>query len=320
MNPPDVQILIGDCRQKLQTIDDESVQCCVTSPPYWGLRDYGTADQIGLEETPEEWVQQLLVVFEEVWRVLKPDGTLWINLGDCYSVVSNDKKSFRRDRLQVTPTARKLRTLKPKDLVGQPWMMAFALRDAGWYLRQENIWHKPNPMPESCKDRPTRAHEQMFLLSKSECYFYDQKAIREPVTGNAHARGNGVNPKSKFPDGWQSGKGSHDGKTGRYRPRQNASFSAAVNELVDSRNKRSVWTIPAQPYRGAHFATFPKDLVIPCILAGTRIGDRVLDPFAGSGTTGEVAVELGRHVTLIDSQPDYLPMMRERTTRTPALL
>lgn len=245
------RVLVGDALMNLRTLPDESVQCVVTSPPYWGLRDYGANGQLGLEATPDLYVATMVEIFREVWRVLRPDGTLWLNMGDGY---------------------------QGKDLMGMPWRLAFALQADRWWLRCDIIWHKPNPMPESVTDRPTKSHEYLFLLTKSDRYYYDAEAIKEDVTGNAHARGDGVNPKAqnwKTPDGWDTSKGNgghgsfHKEGREKGRPRQNASFSGAVNELVGSRNKRTVWTIASQAFAEAHFATYPEALVEPCILAGT---------------------------------------------------
>jgi DNA modification methylase len=325
-----LEIHCGDALEVLQTLPADSVQCCVTSPPYWGLRDYGVDGQIGLESTPEEFITRVVDVFREVRRVLKPDGVAWVNMGDGYAsgggagVQGSRGQRFGRRHTQETIDLGKRRYdpdrgRKPKDLIGQPWMLAFALRADGWYLRQDIIWHKPNPMPESVTDRCTKAHEYLFLLSKSARYYYDAEALKEPVTGNAHARGVGVNPKAyKTPDGWDTSKGAggHGSihRTGREKGKvkQNESFSKAITGLVDNRNKRSVWTIPSSPYKDAHFATFPANLVKPCVLAGTRAGDAVLDPFAGSGTTGAVALELGRRAVLIELNPDYVRLIRKR--------
>lgn len=338
-------ILQGDALARLRELPDESVQCCVTSPPYWGLRDYGVEGQIGLESTPEEFIARLVEVFEEVRRVLKRDGTCWVNMGDCYETGTNASRGTSKTAKHGywNNSAINLRVsagLKPKDLVGQPWMLAFALRGAGWYLRSDIIWSKPNPMPESCKDRPTKSHEYLFLLTKSQRYYYDYEAILEPVTGGAHARGGGVNPKAiAVPGGWATGSGSHSAidhskPGGSYKgsvpgrmngpgqerrsknPRQNASFSAAVTDLVELRNKRSVWNVAPFAYAEAHFATFPPDLIKPCILAGSRPGDMVLDPFGGSGTTGQVALELGRRATLIELNPEYVKLIERRTSVT----
>lgn len=317
-----ITILQGDALEQLYTLPDESVQCCCTSPPYWGLRDYGVAGQIGLETTLEEFIEKLVAVFAQVRRVLKKDGTCWVNMGDCY--ISNPAADFGdpkypkgRDRIANQPSRARHGGLKPKDLVGQPWMLAFALRADGWYLRSDIIWHKPNPMPESVTDRPTKAHEYLFLLTKSLRYYYDAEAIKEPVTGNAHPRGDGVNPKSrgyKTPGKNSRVNVSHCGAAPQSR--QNESYSAAVVGLVDTRNKRDVWTVATEPYAEAHFATFPPSLIRPCILAGSRPGDMVLDPFGGSGTTGAVSLELGRRATLIELNPDYIPLIEKRCAIT----
>jgi len=252
-----VKILIGDCIERLRELPDESVHCCVTSPPYWGLRDYGEDGQIGLEDSPEAFVGRLVEVFREVRRVLRDDGTLWLNLGDSYNGSGGAGGDYGKGGLkegQPRYPGRKVGTLKPKDLVGIPWRVAFALQADGWYLRQDIIWHKSNPMPESVRDRCTKAHEYVFLLSKSGRYFWDQEAVKEPTSGTAHGRGNGVNPKAKM-----NAAGS----------KQNESFSAAVSGLVDERNARSVWTIAPKPFKAQHFATFPPELPERCIKAGT---------------------------------------------------
>jgi DNA modification methylase len=315
-----VTILHGDCREVLKTLPEGSVNMCVTSPPYFGLRNYKTAvwsggdptcehiekvaahggeradrdqagntfyykgtcqkcgatsedHQIGLEETPEEYIAQLVEVFREVKRVLRDDGTLWVNIGDSYhnhrSGESYVKQSFANNR-QDLPTSspsrnKKLVGFKNKDLIGIPWMLAFALRADGWYLRQDIIWHKPNPMPESVKDRCTKAHEYIFLLSKSKNYYFDHEAIREPTVADN-----------------------------------------------DMRQKRSVWTVNTKPYREAHFATFPTELITPCIQAGCPKDGMVLDPFGGSGTTGYVADKLGRNATLIELNPQYIEIAENR--------
>jgi site-specific DNA-methyltransferase (cytosine-N4-specific) len=323
--------------------NDVKVQTIVTSPPYWGLRDYGVDGQIGLEQSLGEFISTLVDVFDLCRQLLADDGTAWINMGDSYSGTrgapwgpSESSKearamtaSRRRDDAPIPRSDFRVPGLKPKDLVGQPWQLAFALQDAGWYLRQDIIWHKPNPMPESVRDRCTKAHEYVFLLSKSERYFYDFDAMQEPVTGNAHRRGCGVNPKAS--SGWDMRPGSHTKLDGRYpgtgvgfgrgydavsKPRvkskQNESFSAAVADLVDTRNRRSVWTIPTQSFDGAHFATFPEALVEPCVLAGSRPGDIVFDPFFGSGTTGQVAQRLGRRFIGCELNPAYESLQRDR--------
>jgi DNA modification methylase len=351
--PSDPLTLINsDALSALRSLPDDSVQCCVTSPPYWGLRDYGVTGAIGIEPTMAEFLANLIAVFAEVRRVLRPDGTCWVNMGDSYATgTTSDRKPsatgkhgyWENPAVNKRVDARDI-GLKAKDMIGQPWRLAFALQDDGWYLRSEIIWAKPNPMPESVEDRPTKSHEQIFLLSKSPNYFYNAAAAREPVNGNAHARGNGVNPKC-VPTGWDTttGEGGHgtihrDGRTGKTpgknsriyqdrdpahptqrkptRPQQHDSFSAACNELVHDRNWRDVWTFATEGYDGAHFATFPTELAKRCILASTRPGDTVLDPFAGSGTTGAVAIGLARRALLIELNPQYCDLIRERCTTT----
>lgn len=300
---PTFRILLGDCVARLRNLDADSVQTVVTSPPYWGLRDYGTEGQIGLEETPERYVERLVEVFEEVRRVLKPDGTLWLNLGDSYinakgaSGGGDEKTEARRgwSRPQDRPAPA---GLKRKDLVGIPWRVAFALQAAGWWLRQDIIWHKPNPMPAPVEDRCVSAHEYLFLLSKSARYFFDHEAIQEDATGRP--AGNGFKREHRISLG---GRGNEE----RF-------------EGAERRNKRSVWTITPQPFREAHFATFPPALVEPCVLAGSRHGDTVLDPFSGSGTTGAVAVGLGRNYVGCELNPDYVEMSRRRIGAVAPLL
>jgi DNA modification methylase len=403
-----VTLLTGDCRELLKTLPAESVHCCVTSPPYWGLRDYGHPNQIGQEATPEAYVETMRAVFAEVRRVLRADGTLWLNLGDSYA---SPWPCRRRNALGngSLPDGRRGNRpprlgnrIKDKDLIGIPWRLAFALQEDGWYLRSDIIWHKPNAMPESIRDRPTKAHEYLFLFSKSPRYFYDREGIKEPaVTGSKgssftdprdlHLRPNtGRKPRKSVP------RGGFDGKTRGFAGRE------AFRAVVERRNKRTVWTLATHAYRGAHFATYPPELVRPCILAGTsargccaqcgapweRITEKgavleewkkrcgadrmgyyrglatkkfgaaraqdasavkarilagmrevrtvgwrpacackssepipctVLDPFAGSGTTGQVALQLGRRALLIELNPDYAALIRDRCTTTPAL-
>ena len=460
------RIICGDALAVLKTLPEESVQCCVTSPPYWGLRDYGTASweggragcdhgaahwdgpkqtqgaqsghaagadklarneclcgarridsQLGLEPTIELYVAHIVEVFREVRRVLKDDGTLWLNLGDSYSGSGPSGASYqskstlarvgkaREGNFAISKTlgerglsyAEKKPIpapgLKPKDLCMIPARVALALQADGWWLRSEIVWHKPNPMPESVTDRPTKSHEMLYLLSKSERYFYDADAIKEPTTGSAHDRARkdraadgqktlptaerngmrprtafelefgrpgepdphgpvarlrapGVNPKAqKWPNAWSAEDGRHDGiGNGRFRPsgnkerklagpangrlethmgsgvpwppqirpKQNESFSAAVVRTVERRNRRTVWTIATKPFSGAHFATFPPKLIEPCILAGSRPGDVVLDPFGGAFTTGMVAQEHGRDFVLIELNPEYVKMGEAR--------
>ncbi len=260
------RILQGDALEVLRTLPDERFHCVVTSPPYWGLRDYGVARQIGLESTLEAYVAKLVEVFREVRRVLRRDGTLWLNLGDSYFNRQNSNRNGAGSSLggkvrgggEYRTQKRTSGLLKTKDICGMPWRVAFALQADGWYLRSDIIWSKPNPMPESVADRPTKSHEYLFLMSRSARYFYDADAVKESTTGNAHARGDGVNPKAASVE-----------TRSRFRPRQNASFSAAVSRLVNRRHLRSVWHIPTQPFPDAHFATFPERLVEPCIRAGT---------------------------------------------------
>ena len=274
-----MSLILADARSI--PLRDGCVQCVVTSPPYFGLRDFGVRGQIGLEPTPDEYVAQIVAVFREVRRVLADDGVLWLNLGDSHAT-------------------NVLGGAKPKDMLGIPWRVAFALQADGWYLRSDIIWHKPNPMPESVTDRPTKAHEYLFLLAKSERYYYDADAIKEPVTGGSHRRGSGVTPKSHSP-----GAGV----------KANTNYHAAMTDLVDERNKRSVWSILSQAYQGAHFATMPEALVEPCILAGSRPGDRVFDPFIGSGTVGAVAERLGRQWVGLDLNPAYHALAKKRTAQ-----
>ena len=359
------ELLQGDCLQQLATLPAASVQCCITSPPYWGLRDYGTAkweggdtacdhktgktarndggvggrneptseakdggalffaeqcgrcgavridSQIGLESTPDAYVAELVAVFRAVRRVLRDDGTLWLNLGDSYAAGgtggASDKSRLNGGR-GVGPNEKIKQGvaiqraappgLKPKDLVGIPWRVAFALQADGWYLRQDIIWHKPNPMPESVTDRCTKAHEYIFLLTKSARYFYDNEAVKEPSICTDDPRFGG--PRIKY-----------DGKTGLTASPEFQGQRSAVT-IRETRNKRSVWTVTTKPFKGAHFATFPPDLIEPCILAGSAPDTLVLDPFSGAGTTGVVAVQHGRRYIGIELNPDYLEMSRKR--------
>ena len=360
-------VIQGDALTKLRELSDESVQCCVTSPPYWGLRDYGDEGQLGLEKTPEEYVTKVMEVFREVRRVLRKDGTLWLNLGDSYSSSQSGfgaaGGSFESERRQWTDSPERQRRdipsgLKPKDLVGIPWRVAFALQADGWWLRQDIIWNKPNPMPESCTDRCTKSHEYLFLMTKSARYYYDYRAILEPAAydgrmdtlmkGSAkyaarNARRDGaVNTiessdserwPNKMPDSFKGSiPGRKDGpgqdrrsdkdriaynqKGNDYGPNGQAFNQMHAVDGVPARNKRSVWTVTTQPYPDAHFATYPPDLIKPCIMAGTKPGDVVLDPFGGSGTTGAVALELGRKAILIELNPKYAALIEQRCTTT----
>ena len=280
-------------------LDDQSVQCCVTSPPYWGLRDYGVDGQLGLESTPEEYVANMVAVFREVRRVLKDDGTLWLNLGDSYANTggmtggtnSKEGSNSRASRMFTCGYRALSPGLKPKDLVGIPWRVAFALQADGWWLRSDIIWSKPNPMPESITDRPTKAHEYIFLLSKSARYYFDADAISEPSI-----RAGSVN-------GGCYGGNAPPGVGRGIRP------DIIIGER---RNIRTVWTIATRPYPDAHFATFPEELPRLCIKAGSKPGDTVLDPFAGSGTTIKVARNLGRHGIGVELNPEYLKLAEQR--------
>ena len=295
-------VLFGDCRQTLQTIN-EPIQMCVTSPPYYGLRDYGGENQqIGQEQTPEEYIEELVSVFSIIRDKLNDDGTLWVNIGDSYYNYRPSKgKSYVKQTLSKTKQDlpdhsskrnNKLSNYKEKDLIGIPFMLAFALRNDGWYLRQDIIWHKPNPMPESVKDRCTKSHEYIFLLSKSKRYYYNNEAIKEPVkqdcgtrnrtNGKYHNTGSGLQP--------------HSGLTKSY----------------DKKNKRSVWSVTNKPYKGTHFAVFPPDLIEPCILAGSKEGDIILDPFMGSGTTGMVAKQHNRHYIGCELHDNYKTLIDQR--------
>ena len=327
-----VTIHTGDCRDVLATMPDGSVHCVASSPPYFGLRDYGVDGQIGLEPSPAEFVAELVAVFREVRRVLRDDGTLWLNLGDSYaSNGGNGAQRFDRRHTQENLKAQaRDYGLKPKDLIGIPWMVAFALRDDGWFLRKDNIWHKQNPMPESVRDRCTTAHEYLFHFSKSQTYYYDAEAIMEPSSPNTHARAaRGRSNTHKWADGGpgdqtiaklppSAGRPVAVGpKASRNEPgaRQNASFAAAASaEIVKMRNKRSVWSTTSEAFPEAHFATFPPALIEPAIKAGCPEGGTVLDPFAGAGTTGLVADRLGRDAVLIELNPDYADMARRRIT------
>lgn len=308
-----------------------SVQCVVTSPPYWGLRDYGSTGQLGLETTPEEYVANMVAVFRDVWRVLRDDGVLWLNLGDSYAHsgrgeggngIHSTKQTTNRgayfdnhalDRRSVVNSG-----LKPKDLVGIPWRVAFALQADGWYLRSDIIWHKPNPMPESVQDRPTKSHEYLFLLSKSERYYYDNDAIKEPGIYSVDERKgrardehksalskerNGIRPQVDKQRGHQR---RHDG----FNEKWDAMSKEEQCSLM--RNKRDVWTVATVPYPGSHFATFPVALVEPCILAGSRPGDLVMDPFSGTATVGEVCIEHQRSFIGIELKRDYIWLAHDR--------
>ena len=296
-------ILYGDCRTTIPTIT-EPIQMCVTSPPYYGLRDYGGEDkQIGQEGSPEEFVDQLVEVFKKVRDVMVDDGTLWVNMGDTYYNYRSDGNypkqtvsKTNQDLPNFSPArGNKLKGLKSKDLIGVPWLLAFALRKDGWYLRQDIIWHKPNPMPESVKDRCTKSHEYIFLLSKSKNYYYDNEAIKEPAkdwgtrdrtNGKYHNKGTGLQPHS------------------------------GLSKSYPTKNKRSVWTVTSKPYKEAHFATYPPDLIEPCIKAGSKKGDIILDPFMGSGTTAMVSKQLDRHFIGCELHETYKTLINGRLPNT----
>lgn len=288
-------IITGDALTTLQGMDESSVDCCVTSPPYWGLRDYGHDGQMGIEETPEGYTLAMVKVFREMRRVLKPTGTLWLNLGDSFAgarKAPSQTDSRRRDNAVIPRSDKRIDGLKCKDLVGIPWRVAFALQADGWYLRCDMIWEK-NCMPESVKDRPTRNHEYVFLLSKSEHYYCDMKAIEEDGVVPAGTRAaKGANVRSELKD--------VNGRPSEYW------------EYTGKRNKRSVWKVNTQPFKGAHFAVMPEALVEPCILAGCPIGGTVLDPFAGSGTVGVVALKNHRKFVGIELNPSYAEMAERR--------
>tara|TARA_R110002126_G_scaffold2670_1_gene14987 strand:+ start:224 stop:1153 length:930 start_codon:yes stop_codon:yes gene_type:complete len=289
-----IKVLQGDCREVLKTMPEKTYHTCVTSPPYWGLRDYGEDNQLGLEETPQEYVANLVEVFREVRRVLRDDGTVWLNLGDSYSSggrKTTTNQTVRGDTDYGVTRPPVYKGIKPKDLVGIPWRVAFALQEDGWYLRQDIIWNKPNPMPESVKDRCTKSHEYIFLLSKSKNYYFDNESIKEEAqdwgirdrtNGKYHNEGTGLNP--------------HSGLENSY----------------DTKNKRSVWTVSTKPYKEAHFATYPPDLIEPCILAGCPEDGNVLDPFGGAGTTGLVSDRLRRNATLIELNKSYADITEKR--------
>ena len=283
-------ILHGDCLETLKTLQSDSIHCCVTSPPYYGLRDYGEEGQIGREESPELYINRLVGVFQEVWRVLRPDGTLWLNISDSYCKVASKNAAVK---------------YKPKDLLGIPWLLALALRNEGWYLRNSIIWEKPNAMPESAKDRLTRSYEFIFLLAKSKRYYYDDKSIAEPVAVGTRERMKRSIGQNKYANG-VPGQNAQN----LFKPR----LAGAIpdEDIPIFRNKRDVWRISTAPYGGAHFATFPPKLVETCILAGCPPDGIVLDPFFGSGTTGLVAVQLGRRYIGIDINAEYCRLADQR--------
>lgn len=332
------RVLVGDVRERLAELPDASVQCIVTSPPYWGLRDYGMDGQIGLEPTHHQYIGAIASLFSEnyLWRVLKDDGTVWLNLGDSYAAGGHGGggvfMEMRGESGSEAWAHRQHKTgwrkppdgLKPKDLVGIPWHVAFAIQQRGWYLRSDIIWSKPNPMPESVQDRPTKAHEYVFLLSKSPRYYYDAAAIREPYAASTLTQFErpyeGEATKDYEAAGVQNPSAIKRRITDKQRGhgRRHAGFNDRWDAMpkdaqqVNGANKRSVWHVATQPYPDAHFATYPEALVEPCIRAGSKEGDVVLDPFTGSGTTGVVAVRLGRSFVGIELNPQYAEMARRR--------
>lgn len=309
------KVFFGDCRDTMRDLIAQGVkvQMCVTSPPYFGLRDYGHPGQLGLEATPAEFVAAMVEVFGLVRELLADDGVLWLNLGDSYNAAGRTGHGTRQGFKQGTNRASaekadncrpSVENVKPKDLIGIPWRVAFALQADGWYLRQDIIWHKPNPMPESVRDRCTKAHEYLFLLTKRERYYWDRDAMQEEAeieAGRAPRRAHSF--ARKIDTGLPPGQPAH-----HREGREDIAYDG-------TRNRRSVWTVPTKPYRGVHFAAFPPELIEPCILAGSRVGDVVLDPFMGSGTTAQVAQALGRQWIGCELNKEYAPLQAERTAQ-----
>lgn len=295
----------GDAMEVLKTMPDKSVQCCVTSPPYWGLRDYGVKGQLGLEKTPEQYVRKVVKIFREVKRVLRDDGTLWLNLGDSYAGGGLGGHTDNKATREIKGVSLNMsKDLKPKDLIGIPWRVAFALQADGWYLRSDIIWSKPNPMPESVTDRPTKAHEYIFLMSKSAKYFYDADAVREEALPEKSCGANStVRNKAHLPGNKQNGRG-----VGNVMPEK--------WNHPNGRNKRTVWEIATQPFPEAHFAVFPEKLVEPCVKAGSATGDTILDPFSGAGTVGVVCKHFKREFIGIELKPEYVAMAEKRIAKT----
>lgn len=301
------KIIVGDSLNVLKSIPDDVIDCCITSPPYYNLRDYGIDGQIGNEDTPEKYIDSLKKVFGEIYRVLKENGTLWVNIGDSYNGSGGNHKPYPKKDLgfqgeigyKYGGSGCKVKNLKDKDLIGIPWMLAFALRDNGWYLRQDIIWAKGNPMPESVKDRCTKSHEYIFLLSKNKDYYYDYEAIKENATTEPKAR-----DKNK------------EGYKADYITGERFSKGMRVYGADGMRNKRDVWFVNTKPNKESHFATFPPELIKPCILAGCREGGIVLDPFMGSGTTAIVAKSLNRHYIGIELNPEYVEIANNRIKNT----
>ncbi len=338
----------GDVIKVLKKLAPESVNCCITSPPYWGLRDYDVTGQIGLEKTPELYIKKMVSVFREVKRVLRKDGTCWINIGDTYAgyKMGNTNFTMRNGAAGQFFTKKMPSNVKPKDMIGIPWLLAFALRADGWFLRDEIIWSKPNPMRESVKDRCTKSHEKIFLLAKSRKYYFDQDAIKEPIKNETLKRlsqdienqqgsivpGREKRVKPHFPSGWKNGKGSHsaiDHNQGT-RKKFDSNMSSGGKSWTghtgsigangtpthgEMANKLNVWTVPTQGYKEAHFATYPENLIVPCILAGCPAGGVVLDPFHGSGTTGKVAKNHNRKYIGIELNDKYIELSKKRLSQ-----
>ena len=328
------RIYEGDCLEVMKGLPDKTVDCCITSPPYWGLRDYGVDGQLGLEKTPEEYIAKLVAVFREVRWVLKDTGTLWVVMGDSYnSQPASNGISFRRDRAQIIPKKHICSSLKPKDLVGIPWMLAFALRDDGWYLRQDIIWAKPNPMPESVKDRCTKSHEYVFLLSKKGKYYFDNEAVKEPITESSRSRlsqdvenqtgslrvpGKTNGPMKAVINKKYSSRSSYGGGGKGFKGHSGNILADGTTYIL--RNKRSVWTIATQPSPIQHYAIYPEKLIEPMILAGCPKGGIILDPFMGVGTTGLVARRLHRNYIGIELSAEYVEKARKRLNGTQQIL
>lgn len=305
------KIMQGDVRQQLATLADGSIQCCVTSPPYWGLRDYGQQGQLGLETTPHEYVENMVTVFRQVHRVLADDGVLWLNLGDSYASYRDGKATPDTTRGNSKGTlvpkgnaANRMAAsfdgspIKHKELVGIPWRVAFALQSDGWYLRQDIIWHKPNPMPESVTDRCTKSHEYLFMLTKQPNYYFDNEAIKEPST---------TGKWDKMPP---------IGGVKHVKGNDNHTYSGNTPSHNGLRNKRDVWTVPTKPFKGAHFAVMPEALVEPCILSSSRVNDVILDPFTGSGTVGVVAIRNHRQFVGTELNPEYIQIAHQRIEKS----
>ena len=318
------KVYLGDSLEIIKNFPDESIDCVVTSPPYYGLRDYGVAGQIGLEYTPSQYIERLVSLFREIRRCLKKDGTIWVNIGDSYNNTAPGNKNphgFSQNRPSYTNyETKKMREkklvngIKQKDLIGIPWMLAFALRADGWYLRQDIIWHKPNPMPESVTDRCTKSHEYIFLFSKNEKYYFDYEAIMEPCSEKQTEHyigknyyGNGTKKERTHEQGYsQKENGGHRDNSGGF------DCEMSIKDGVVVRNKRDVWNVPVRPNKESHFATYPEMLIRPCILAGCAEGGIVLDPFMGSGTTGIVARKLNRNYVGCELNPEYQKMAERR--------